>query len=99
MPQQMALAWIRVGSTANRSAEIYDVVVELRLEAYCLFAESMDRSDYAAGPLAVRPRLSAGVPARRERPLRTMTDMGMVAHVGMGHGDISAGPLPAGGVK
>lgn len=64
-------------------AETYDVVVEPRSEAYCLFAESMDRSSYVAGTLAARPGVRVEVPARRKRPLRTMTDMGMG---GMGHG-------------
>lgn len=59
-------------------AETYDVIVEPQQEqAYTIFAETMDRSGYARGTLAVREGLSASLPKRRERPLRTMADMGM----------------------
>jgi FtsP/CotA-like multicopper oxidase with cupredoxin domain len=37
----------------------------------------MDRSGYARGTLAPRPGMSAPIPRRRPRPLRTMEDMGM----------------------
>jgi FtsP/CotA-like multicopper oxidase with cupredoxin domain len=37
----------------------------------------MDRSGYARGTLAPRTGMSAEIPARRARPLRTMEDMGM----------------------
>jgi CopA family copper-resistance protein len=58
-------------------AETYDVLVRPRHEAHTIFAESMDRSGYARGTLAVREGLEAPVPDRRERPLLTMADMGM----------------------
>ena len=59
-------------------AETYDVIVEPQdEEAYTIFAETMDRSGYARGTLAVRQGLSAPLPKLRERPLRTMADMGM----------------------
>ena len=59
-------------------AETYDVIVEPKAdEAYTIFAESMDRSGYGRGTLAPKPGMSAEVPALRERPLRTMVDMGM----------------------
>ena len=59
-------------------AEIYDVIVEpIEDRAYTIFAEPMDRSGYARGTLAPRPGMSAEIPARRPRPLRTMEDMGM----------------------
>lgn len=59
-------------------AETYDVVVQPKEDrAYTLFAESMDRSGYTCGTLAPRAGMSAPVPALRERPLRTMVDMGM----------------------
>lgn len=80
-------------------AETYDVVVEPRSEAYCLFAESMDRSNYVAGTLAVRPGMRAEVPARRKRPLRTMTDMGMGSHAAMGHGAMGEGSKAASKAK
>lgn len=59
-------------------AETYDVVVQPSEDrAYTLFAESMDRSGYARGTLAPREGMTAAVPALRQRPLRTMVDMGM----------------------
>ena len=59
-------------------AETYDVVVQPTEDrAYTLFAESMDRSGYTCGTLAPREGMTAAVPALRERPLRTMVDMGM----------------------
>lgn len=59
-------------------AETYDVIVQPKAEqAYTVFAESMDRSGYARGTLAPRAGMAAAVPALRERPLRSMVDMGM----------------------
>jgi CopA family copper-resistance protein len=59
-------------------AETYDVIVRPPADqAYTLFAESMDRSGYARGTLAPRPGMAAPVPPLRERPLRSMVDMGM----------------------
>ena len=59
-------------------AETYDVIVEpIEDRAYTIFAETMDRSGYARGTLAPRPGMSAEIPERRPRPLRTMEDMGM----------------------
>jgi len=59
-------------------AETYDVIVEPKEErAYTVFAESMDRSGYARGTLTAREGLTAPIPERRPRPLRTMADMGM----------------------
>jgi CopA family copper-resistance protein len=58
-------------------AETYDVIVEPQGEqAYTIFAETMDRSGYARGTLAIRSGMSAPIPKRRERPVRTMADMG-----------------------
>ena len=59
-------------------AETYDVLVEPTEDrAYTIFAETMDRSGYARGTLAPHQGMSAEIPARRLRPLRTMEDMGM----------------------
>jgi CopA family copper-resistance protein len=59
-------------------AETYDVIVEpVEDRAYTIFAETMDRSGYARGTLATRAGMSAEIPERRPRPLRTMEDMGM----------------------
>jgi len=59
-------------------AETYDVIVKpVENRAYSIFAETIDRSGYARGTLAPRPGMSAAIPERRPRPLRTMEDMGM----------------------
>lgn len=58
-------------------AETYDVIVEPTDDAYTIFAQSMDRSGYARGTLAVRGGLSATVPKPDPRPWLTMDDMGM----------------------
>ncbi|CAI8932358.1 copper resistance system multicopper oxidase [Pseudomonas sp. IT-P294] len=58
-------------------AETFDVIVEPTEAAYTLFAQSMDRSGYARGTLAVKDGTSAPIPALDPRPLVTMEDMGM----------------------
>lgn len=67
-------------------AETFDVIVEPTQDAYTLFAQSMDRTGYARGTLAVKAGLSAPVPPLDPRPLVTMDDMGMG---GMDHGSMS----------
>lgn len=58
--------------------ETYDVIVEPKAEgAYTIFAEAMDRSGWTQGTLALRDGMSAPVPERRKRPVRSMADMGM----------------------
>ena len=57
--------------------ETYDVIVRPADRAYTVFAEAMDRSGYTRGTLAPRLGMSAAIPLRRPRPLRTMADMGM----------------------
>ena len=79
-------------------AESYDMIVQPRAEeAYTIFAETMDRSGYAAGTLALRPGLRAPIPERRKRPLRTMADMGMAgdAMAGMAMPAVTAPAKPA----
>jgi len=67
-------------------AETYDVIVEPgNAEAYSIFAQSMDRSGYARGTLALREGLSAAVPEPDPRPLISMADMGMGGMAGMDH--------------
>lgn len=62
-------------------AEVYDVIVEPSAEAYTIFAQSFDRTGYAAGTLAMRAGLRADVPAVDPPQLLTMTDMGgMTGH-------------------
>ena len=59
-------------------AETYDVIVQPDDDkAYTIFAETLDRNGYARGTLAPRSGMTAAIPARRPRPLRTMEDMGM----------------------
>ncbi|MDC8446919.1 MAG: copper resistance system multicopper oxidase [Nitrospira sp.] len=59
-------------------AETYDVIVEPAEDrAYTIFAETIDRSGYARGTLAPHAGMSAAIPERRHRPLRTIEDMGM----------------------
>jgi FtsP/CotA-like multicopper oxidase with cupredoxin domain len=60
------------------TAETYDVIVEPKEDrTFTILAESMDRSGYTRGTLATREGMSATIPKLRERPLRTMVDMGM----------------------
>lgn len=74
-------------------AETYDVIVRPQEDrAYTIFSESMDRSGYGRGTLAPRLGMSAPVPELRERPLRTMIDMGMdMSHMDMSGMDMSGG--------
>lgn len=59
-------------------AETYDVIVTPSEDrAYTIFSEVLDRSGFVRGTLAPRPGMSAEIPARRPRPLRTMQGMGM----------------------
>ena len=58
-------------------AETLDVIVEpAGQEAFTILAQSLDRTGYALGTLAVREGLRAPVPDLDPRPLLTMTDMG-----------------------
>ncbi|HSC08089.1 MAG TPA: copper resistance system multicopper oxidase [Steroidobacteraceae bacterium] len=58
-------------------AETLDVIVEpTGQDAFTIFAQSMDRTGYARGTLAVREGLSAPVPETDPRMVLTMADMG-----------------------
>ncbi|MBU0590396.1 MAG: copper resistance system multicopper oxidase [Gammaproteobacteria bacterium] len=89
------------------SGETYDVLVEPREDAYTVFAQSMDRTGYARGTLAVKAGLQAPVPALDMFEQLTMTDMmgamGMGAMAGMDHGGMkgmgSMGGMDHGGMK
>lgn len=71
--QPVAVDEFRIGP-----AETYDVIVQpMEDRAYTIFAETMDRSGYARGTLAPRIGMTAPLPDRRPRPLRTMAAMGM----------------------
>jgi len=85
-------------------AETYDVIVEPEPnQAYTVFAEAIDRSGYGRGTLAPRAGMSAPVPALRERPLRTMVDMGMdmgsTDMPGMDHGGMKMEGMDHGGMN
>ncbi|WP_454690284.1 copper resistance system multicopper oxidase [Achromobacter aloeverae] len=70
-------------------AETYDVLVEPAGEdAYTIFAQSMDRTGYARGTLAITEGRTAPIPPMDPRPLVTMDDMGMAGMAGMDHGSM-----------
>ena len=67
------------------SGETLDVIVEPSgQDAYAICAQSLDRSAFAAGTLAVRAGLSAPMPDLDPRPLLSMADMGHGDHDAMG---------------
>jgi len=67
--------------------ETYDVVVTPRNDAYTLFAQSMDRSGYVRGTLAVRNGMEAPVPEVDKIEWLSMSDMmGTMSHGGT-HGE------------
>jgi len=73
-------------------AETFDAIVEPSgQDAFTIFAQSMDRTGYAAGSLSVRPGLQAPVPDLDPRSLLTMADMGMGMGA-MGHDMASMPP-------
>lgn len=75
------------------TAETYDVIVEpAGQDAYTIFAQSLDRTGFASGTLAVRDDLRAPVPEPDPRALLSMADMG---HGGMDHAGHGAGQKPA----
>ncbi len=93
-------------------AETLDVIVEPdgSQDAYTLFAQSMDRSGFARGTLAVRDGVQAPVPEPDPRPELSMEDMGHGDHSAhgqaaapvqsddphAGHGDMSHGAMNQG---
>ena len=75
------------------AAETLDVIVAPSgQDAFTIFAQSMDRTGYARGTLALREGLSAPVPQPDARVMLTMADMG---HGGMDHGGHDMRTLPA----
>lgn len=71
--------------------ETYDVVVKPTDDAHSIFAQSMDRSGYTRGTLAVQQGLAAPVPTVDKPAWLTMSDMmGNMSHgdsmPGMDHG-------------
>lgn len=88
------------------AGETYDVLVEPKDDAYTVFAQSMDRTGYARGTLAVRTGMTAEVPALDKPEWLTMSDMmgamggmgSMSGMAGMNHGG-SAGMTQQGGMQ
>ena len=81
-------------------AETYDVIVEPNEStAYAIFAETLDRSGYARGTLAPHDGMTAALPDRRKRVVRTMADMGMADMAGMASGSASTPKMPAMGAN
>lgn len=79
--------------------ETYDVMVEPRDEAYTIFAQSMDRSGYACGTLAVQQGLNAPVPKPDPVEWLTMVDMmGTMSH-GTGHEGINHNGMDQGAMN
>tara|TARA_R110002110_G_scaffold408762_1_gene630594 strand:+ start:6714 stop:8531 length:1818 start_codon:yes stop_codon:yes gene_type:complete len=75
--------------------ETYDVLVHPKDDAHTIFAQSMERTGYAHGTLAVRQGLTAPVPALDPVEWLTMADMmGRMDHGGMGHGAMQQGIDP-----
>lgn len=60
-------------------AETYDVLVRPDVKAYCIFAQSIERSGYAAATLAPDAAFSAPRPPMDAPQPLTMADMGMGA--------------------
>jgi len=81
--------------------ETYDVMVEPRDDAYTIFAQSMERSGYARGTLAVQQGLTAPVPEPDPVEWLTMADMmGAMSHgtghEGMNHSGMDRGSMSMG---
>ena len=83
--------------------QTYDVVVQPKDDAYTVFAQSMDRTGYARGTLAVREGLTAPVPPLDPVEWLTMTDMmgdmGGMDHGAMGHGAMNHGAVSSAAVN
>lgn len=74
--------------------ETYDVLVQPKDDAYTVFAQSMERTGYATGTLAIRPGLSAEVPIPDAVVPLSMADMmgamgGMAGMKGMDHSNMA----------
>ncbi|MBC2768335.1 copper resistance system multicopper oxidase [Pusillimonas minor] len=82
--------------------QTYDVVVQPKDDAYTVFAQSMDRTGYARGTLAVREGLTAPVPPLDPVEWLTMTDMmgdmGGMDHGAMNHGAAGAAAMSHDGI-
>jgi FtsP/CotA-like multicopper oxidase with cupredoxin domain len=57
------------------NAENYDVIITPQLDAYTIFAQSLDRTGYARGTLAIAEGLTAAVPELDKAQPLSMLDM------------------------
>jgi CopA family copper-resistance protein len=81
-------------------AEVYDVIVEpAGADAFTIFAQSMDRTGYARGTLAVRDGLNAPVPEVDKIVYLSMADTGHGSHGGRATADHGAGHASAPGAE
>lgn len=78
--------------------ETYDVVITPRDDSYAIFAQSMDRTGYARGTLALRLGMEAKVPTVDKPEWLSMADMmgamgqgGVAGMAGMQHGGMAMG--------
>lgn len=77
-------------------AETYDVIVEPEMgNAYCIYAQNIDRTGFTSGTLTSDKHLIAEVPEMDAAPILGHGDMGMSME-GMDHGDMDHGDMDHG---
>ncbi len=77
-------------------AETYDVIVEPEVgNAYCLYAQNIDRTGFVAGSLTSDASLVAAIPDMDPAPILGHGDMGM-DHSSMDHGSMDHGAMDHG---
>src|SRR5690554_2699685 len=77
-------------------AETYDVIVEPEVgNAYCLYAQNIDRTGFVAGSLTSDASLVAAIPDMDPAPILGHGDMGM-DHGSMDHGSMDHGSMDHG---
>src|SRR5690554_5106878 len=82
-------------------AETYDVIVEPEVgNAYCLYAQNIDRTGFVAGSLTSDASLVAAIPEMDPAPILDYGDMGMdhgsMEHRSMDHGAMDHGAMDHG---
>jgi CopA family copper-resistance protein len=77
-------------------AETYDVVIEPEVDnAYCIFAQSIDRTGFTVGNLTSDASLHAPIPPMDPRPVLGHSDMGMdMSDMDHSKMDMGAGDTP-----
>ena len=80
-------------------AETYDVIVEPEVgNAYCLYAQNIDRTGFVAGTLTSDASLVAAIPDMDPAPILGHADMGM-DHGSMDHGSMEHGSMEHGSME